>query len=84
MVPFIFFLAVQSNTGLEKLAIKQGMLPEHYDKLSLSPRLIKGMIYNPPPLDKMIARAYLEACKGREEADIGNEMFRILEREIGA
>lgn len=81
--PFIFFLAVQSNTGLEKIAIKQKFLPRKYNKLSLSPNLVKGLIYNPPPLDKMIARTYLEASSNNNgKNNLGNEMFRILEENL--
>jgi len=79
--PFIFFLAVQPHTGLEKLAIKENLLPPDYNRLSLNPSLIRGLIYNPPPLGEMLAQLFLEAS-GENEQAVGKEVFRRLEEKL--
>jgi hypothetical protein len=59
--PMLFFLGIQPNTGLEHRLLEEGYLSEGYDPLSMNPRLIKKLIYNPPPLSRWIARACLKA-----------------------
>ena len=59
--PFMFFLGVQPNTDLEVRLLSEGYLSAGYNPLSLTPWNIKKMLYNPAPLDKLIAKACLTA-----------------------
>jgi len=78
--PYIFFLAVQHKTGLEKLAIKEKLLKPDYDPLALSPMLAKGLIYNPPPLGKVIGKIYVDSVKQAQNGtSVGSEVFRQLD-----
>ena len=57
----MFFLGVQPNTDLEVRLLSEGYLSAGYNPLSLTPWNIKKMLYNPAPLDKLIAKACLTA-----------------------
>ncbi|MEC4674475.1 MAG: radical SAM protein [Nitrospirota bacterium] len=59
--PLMFFLGVQPNTDLEKRLLSEGYLSAGYNPLSLTPWNIKKMLYNPAPLNKIIAKACLAA-----------------------
>jgi radical SAM superfamily enzyme YgiQ (UPF0313 family) len=59
--PMLFFLGVQPHTGFEQRLISAGYLSEGYNPLSLNPLTIQKMLYNPPPLSHLIARACLSA-----------------------
>ncbi len=59
--PMLFFLGIQPHTGLENRLLKEGYLYQGYNPLSMTPWMIKKMIYNPPPLSQWIARACLRA-----------------------
>ena len=59
--PMLFFLGIQPHTGLEHRLIEEGYLNKGYNPLSINPRTIKKMIYNPPPLSQLIAQACLRA-----------------------
>lgn len=59
--PMLFFLGIQPHTGLENRLLKEGYLHQGYNPLSMTPWMIKKMIYNPPPLSQWIARACLRA-----------------------
>jgi radical SAM superfamily enzyme YgiQ (UPF0313 family) len=59
--PMLFFLGVQPNTGFEQRLIQEGYLSGGYNPLSLNPVAVKKMLYNPPPLSHLIARACLRA-----------------------
>jgi hypothetical protein len=61
VVPVIFFLAIQPGTGIELLARETGHLGPHYDPLSVLPWQVLRLIYNPPPLGRMIGRACARA-----------------------
>jgi radical SAM superfamily enzyme YgiQ (UPF0313 family) len=80
--PVIFFLGIQPHTRLEKYAIENKILPRNYDPLSLSPRSIRKLIYNPPPLDKLIARACLRAWEEVDREQVGRYVMETLEREL--
>ena len=84
VLPFIFFIGIQPGTPVEKLLISQGYLKEGYDPLSINPFTIKKLMYNPQPLGKMIARAYLEALENFDPSSdyIGRATMEILEREL--
>lgn len=79
--PFIFFYGIQPNTGFEKRLIESGYLSSGYNPLSLNPLTIKKLLYNPPPLDKLIAKALLAAWADAGQ-DVGKDVFRHLEAEI--
>lgn len=79
--PFVFFLAVQPNTGLAKIAIEQGYLPANFNPLALNPFIIKNLIYNPPPLGRMIAQACLKALE-KKNTDIGWQVLSDLEDQL--
>lgn len=59
--PLMFFLGVQPNTDLEARLLSEGYLSKGYNPLSLTPWNIKKMLYNPAPLNKLIAKACLTA-----------------------
>lgn len=59
--PMLFFLGVQPHTGFEQRLIQEGYLSSGYDPLSLNPVTIRKLLYNPPPLSGLIARACLRA-----------------------
>ncbi len=84
VLPFIFFIGVQPETPIERRLVADGYLPADYDPLTLNPFLIKKLLYNPPPLGRMIGRAYLEAYESRGVADdyVGRATMEILERNL--
>ena len=59
--PLMFFLGVQPNTDLEQRLLTEGYLSRGYNPLSLTPWNIKKLLYNPAPLNKLIAKACLAA-----------------------
>ena len=59
--PMLFFLGIQPNTGLEQRLLEEGYLSHGYNPLNLTPQNIKKLLYNPAPLNKLIARACLGA-----------------------
>lgn len=59
--PLMFFLGIQPNTDLEARLLSEGYLSHGYNPLSLTPWNIKKMLYNPAPLNKLIAKACLAA-----------------------
>jgi len=80
VVPWIFFLAIQPGTPLERLMIRSGYLKPDYNPLSYNPFAIKKLLYNPPPLGPLVGKAHLKA-KGLSLGDsIGRQTLRELER----
>jgi hypothetical protein len=78
VVPVVFFLAIQPHTGLERRAIAVGHIKAGYDPLSVLPWDVIRLIYNPPPLGKMIGRACAAAFqRGGDEA--GDMVLAALE-----
>ncbi len=59
--PLMFFLGIQPNTDLEQRLLSEGYLSKGYNPLSLTPWNIKKMLYNPAPLNNIIAKACLAA-----------------------
>jgi radical SAM superfamily enzyme YgiQ (UPF0313 family) len=64
--PLMFFLGIQPNTDLEQRLLSEGYLSKGYNPLSLTPWNIKKMLYNPAPLNKMIAKACLAAWNRKQ------------------
>ncbi|MBI3594547.1 MAG: radical SAM protein [Nitrospirae bacterium] len=61
VVPVLFFLGIQPHTDLEAELIASGYLKKDYNPLSLNPFAVKKMLYNPAPLNKIIAKACFKA-----------------------
>jgi hypothetical protein len=59
--PLMFFLGIQPNTDLEHRLLEEGYLSAGYNPLMLTPRSIRKLLYNPAPLNKIIAKACLAA-----------------------
>jgi hypothetical protein len=81
VVPVVFFLAIQPHTGLEREAIGDGYLRAGYNPLSVSPAAVRKLIYNPPPLDRMIGRAVTKAFAAETEG-AGAGILSLLEGEL--
>lgn len=59
--PLMFFLGIQPNTDLEHRLLEEGYLSAGYNPLMLTPTSIRKLLYNPAPLNKIIAKACLMA-----------------------
>ncbi|MBK9307677.1 MAG: radical SAM protein [Nitrospira sp.] len=59
--PLMFFLGIQPNTDLEQRLLEEGYLSTGYNPLMLTPSSIRKLLYNPAPLNKIIAKACLKA-----------------------
>ena len=53
--PLMFFLGIQPNTDLEHRLLEEGYLSAGYNPLMLTPTSIRKLLYNPAPLNKIIA-----------------------------
>lgn len=84
VLPFIFFIGIQPNTPVEKRLIAEGYLKADYNPLTLNPFTIKKLLYNPDPLGKLIAQAYLQAMDshGATSDYIGRATMEILEKRL--
>ncbi|MDP1808651.1 MAG: radical SAM protein [Actinomycetota bacterium] len=82
VVPWIFFLAIQPGTALERRMIKSGYLKPGYNPLSFNPFSIKKLLYNPPPLGPLVAAAHLKAKSQSLGDSVGRLTLRELERMI--
>jgi len=84
VLPFIFFIGIQPNTPVEKRLIADHYLDPDYDPLTLNPFVIKKLLYNPEPLGKLIAQAYLEAMASHDPSSdyIGRATMEILEKRL--
>lgn len=84
VLPFIFFIGIQPNTPVERLLVSQGYLKPDYDPLTLNPFLIKRLLYNPPPLGRLIGRAYLQALEQTDPTSeyIGRATMDMIECEL--
>ncbi len=63
--PLMFFLGIQPNTDLEHRLLEEGYLSAGYNPLLLTPTSIRKLLYNPAPLNKLIAKACLAAWHKR-------------------
>jgi radical SAM superfamily enzyme YgiQ (UPF0313 family) len=78
--PWIFFLAIQPGTTLEKRMIEKGYLDKDYDPLTYNPFTIKKLLYNPPPLGELIGKSYLEALSQTNlSEEVGRKTLDIIE-----
>lgn len=64
--PLMFFLGIQPNTDLEHRLLEEGYLSAGYNPLMLTPTSIRKLLYNPAPLNKIIAKACLAAWHKKE------------------
>ena len=81
--PWLFFLAVQSGTPLEKRLIQEGYLKPGYNPLSCNPFTIKRLLYNPPPLGDLIGQSFLRACTRAKGEERDRLTLEILEETLG-
>jgi radical SAM superfamily enzyme YgiQ (UPF0313 family) len=81
VVPVLFFLAIQPNTGLEKMALEEGRIKEGYDPLSPWPWDVHRLIYNPPPLGNLIGRCCALAFRSYNDK-FGETILASLETEL--
>jgi len=77
VTPVVFFLAVQPHTGLEKKALEDGTLKKGYNPISVWPWDIRTLIYNPPPLGRMIGRCCSRAFR-RPDGERGDAILANL------
>jgi radical SAM superfamily enzyme YgiQ (UPF0313 family) len=64
--PLMFFLGIQPNTDLEQRLLAEGYLSAGYNPLMLTPTSIRKLLYNPAPLNKLIAKACLAAWNRKQ------------------
>lgn len=64
--PLMFFLGIQPNTDLEQRLLEDGYLSAGYNPLMLTPTSIRKLLYNPAPLNKIIAKACLKAWERKQ------------------
>ncbi len=64
--PLMFFLGIQPNTDLEHRLLEEGYLSAGYNPLMLTPTSIRKLLYNPAPLNKIIAKACLAAWQKKQ------------------
>ena len=74
--PLMFFLGIQPNTDLEQRLLEEGYLSAGYNPLMLTPTSIRKLLYNPAPLNKIIAKACLAAW----ETETGSRDPRAMDR----
>lgn len=79
--PLLFFIGIQPHTNFEEELMASGYLDRGYNPLSLNPKTIRKMMYNPAPLDKLLARTCLEAWDSGAE-NVGAEVFWRLEQKL--
>lgn len=79
VVPVLFFLAIQPNTGLERIALEEGRIKKGYDPLSPWPWDVKKLIYNPSPLGGLIGRCCALAFRNYNEK-FGEIILASLEK----
>ncbi|MBH0197476.1 MAG: radical SAM protein [Nitrospira sp.] len=64
--PLMFFLGIQPNTDLEHRLLEEGYLSAGYNPLMLTPNSIRKLLYNPAPLNGIIAKACLRAWEKKQ------------------
>jgi hypothetical protein len=81
VIPLVFFLAIQPHTGLERRALADGHLKEGYNPLSVRPGKVLKLIYNPPPLGKLIGRSCARAFAGDPDL-VGERILGAIEKAL--
>jgi hypothetical protein len=81
VTPVVFFLAIQPHTSLEEVLLKEGYLKEGYDPMSVWPWHIRKLIYNPPPLGRLIGRCCADAFRTKPK-DRGNAILTMLKSKL--
>jgi hypothetical protein len=64
--PLMFFLGIQPNTDLEQRLLEEGYLSAGYNPLMLTPTSIRKLLYNPAPLNTIIAKACLRSWERKQ------------------
>jgi radical SAM superfamily enzyme YgiQ (UPF0313 family) len=80
--PAIFFIGLQPHTHLEEYALKNNILKEGYNPMSMMPWTAKKLLWNPEPLGSFFGEVCLQAWK-QNPLDFGREVFNILEQKLG-
>jgi radical SAM superfamily enzyme YgiQ (UPF0313 family) len=80
--PWLFFLAIQAGTKLEKRLMDSGYLYDNYNPLSYNPFTIKKLLYNPPPLGKMIGRSFIKAKGQASREETGKVTLDLIEDDL--
>jgi hypothetical protein len=81
VTPVIFFLAIQPHTALEKMVLDDGYLKAGYNPMSVWPWAVRKLIYNPPPLGRLIGRCCAEAFRGTP-GDRGSAILSALKSHL--
>ena len=81
--PVIFFLAIQPHTALERMALDEGHIKAGYNPMSVWPWAIRKLIYNPPPLGRLIGQCCADAFR-RTPGERGNAILSILKSKLEA
>lgn len=80
--PAIFFIGLQPHTHLEEYALKNNILKEGYNPMSMMPWTAKKLLWNPEPLGSFFGEVCLQAWR-QNPLDFGREVFHILEQKLG-
>jgi len=80
--PWLFFLGVQAGTTLDERLIENGYFNGRYNPLSYNPFTIKKLLYNPPPLGRLIGRSFLEAQRRASREETGKLALDIIEEKL--
>jgi hypothetical protein len=62
--------------------IEDDYLDADYNPLSYNPFTIKRLLYNPPPLGKLIGQSFLEANAQTTKEEVGKLMLDIIESKL--
>lgn len=68
--PFIFFLGIQPHTPLAEKLTAEGYFSSKPNYLNLNIKTARKMLYNPPPLDRMLTDVCLSAWQSGKGDDV--------------
>jgi radical SAM superfamily enzyme YgiQ (UPF0313 family) len=80
--PAIFFIGLQPHTHLEDYALKQGVVDQGYNPMTMMPWTARKLLWNPEPLGSFFGEVCLQAWDHNPQ-DFGREVMDILERRLG-
>ncbi len=80
--PAIFFIGLQPHTHLEHYALKNEILHEGYDPMTMMPWTARKLLWNPEPLGSFFGEVCLEAWE-RDPNNFGRTVLDILESRLG-